>query len=35
MLTFNDETPMPFGKHKGKKVSETPSAYRRWLVWHQ
>lgn len=31
MLTFNDETPMPFGKHKGTPLGQVPAAYLMWV----
>lgn len=30
MLAFNDETPMPFGKHKGVPLEKVPASY---LIW--
>lgn len=31
---FTDETPMPFGKHKGKNLEDVPSEYLSYL-WNQ
>lgn len=28
---WNDETVMPWGQHKGKKLSELPASYLLWL----
>lgn len=28
---LNDESPMPFGKHKGKPMSEVPADYLFWF----
>ena len=28
---MNDDDPMPFGKHKGRKMSEVPARYLDWL----
>lgn len=30
-ITYNDETIMPFGKHKGKHLSDVPASYLLWL----
>lgn len=36
---MNDQSPMPFGKHKGKTMEEVPASYLLWLwdesVWAQ
>jgi uncharacterized protein (DUF3820 family) len=29
-MAWTDESPMPFGKHKGKKLSEVPASYLLW-----
>lgn len=31
---YNDDTPMPFGKHRGKKLQHVPADYLHWL-WGQ
>jgi hypothetical protein len=31
-IPMTDESPMPFGKYKGKKMSEVPDYYLLW-VW--
>jgi uncharacterized protein (DUF3820 family) len=31
MLEFDDETPMPFGKHKGTPLGQVPASYLSWL----
>lgn len=28
---MDDQTPMPFGKHKGKKMEDVPASYLLWL----
>lgn len=28
---MDDQTPMPFGKHKGKPMEEVPASYLLWL----
>lgn len=28
---YTDETPMPFGKHKGEKLANVPASYLLWL----
>lgn len=33
MIEFNDDTKMPFGTHKGKKLSEMPHGYFKY-VYH-
>ncbi len=30
---FTDESPMPFGKHKGLPLSEVPDDYLLWLYY--
>ena len=30
--TENKDLIMPFGEHKGKKISEVPLSYRRWFI---
>lgn len=30
MLKFTDQTPMPFGKHKGQKLEDVPASYLLW-----
>lgn len=29
--SFNDETPMPWGKHKGVKLANVPADYLIWI----
>lgn len=29
--TFNDKTPMPFGKYKGEAMENVPAGYLLWL----
>lgn len=31
MTDFNDDTKMPFGKHKGTKLKDVPASYLLWL----
>lgn len=31
MAEFNDESLMPFGKHKGEKMANVPAPYLLWL----
>jgi hypothetical protein len=31
MITLTDESPMPFGMHKGKKMEDVPASYFHWL----
>lgn len=31
MADFNDDTKMPFGKHKGAKLKDVPASYLLWL----
>lgn len=31
MKAFDDDTPMPFGKHKGKRLEDVPASYLLWL----
>lgn len=31
MTNFNDESRMPFGKHKGVKLKDVPAGYLCWL----
>ena len=31
MRKLTDESPMPFGKHKGKDMDEVPAGYLLWL----
>jgi uncharacterized protein (DUF3820 family) len=31
MATLTDNSPMPFGKHKGEKMANVPAAYLMWL----
>lgn len=31
MPIFDDDTPMPFGKHKGKALRDVPARYLLWL----
>lgn len=31
---YNDDTPMPFGKHKGELLQDIPASYLHWL-WTQ
>lgn len=30
-MSYDAETPMPWGKHKGTAIEELPSSYLRWL----
>lgn len=30
-ITLNDNSPMPFGKHKGVKMANVPASYLLWL----
>lgn len=30
-LKFTDDSPMPFGKHEGKKLVDLPASYLLWL----
>ena len=32
MAAFTDETPMPFGKHKGAPLKDVPADYLLWLA---
>lgn len=32
MTEWNDETPMPWGEHKGEKLEDVPAAYFLWLL---
>ena len=34
MAKMNDNTPMPFGKHKGKAMVEVPASYLLWY-WNE
>ncbi len=34
MKTFDDETPMTFGKHRGELLGEIPESYLVWL-WNE
>jgi uncharacterized protein (DUF3820 family) len=34
MANLNDQSPMPFGTHKGKKMEDVPASYLLWL-WNQ
>lgn len=29
-MSFNDETPMPFGRYKGKPLKDVPASYLLW-----
>lgn len=29
--SLTDDSPMPFGKHRGEKMSEVPASYLLWL----
>lgn len=29
---LHDDTPMPFGKHKGKRLGDVPDHYWRWFL---
>jgi hypothetical protein len=31
VLEFDDETPMPFGKHRGEPLGRVPASYLSWL----
>lgn len=31
MAQLTDESPMPFGKHKGKKLANVPADYLLWI----
>ncbi|GAT35602.1 putative quorum-sensing-regulated virulence factor [Terrimicrobium sacchariphilum] len=31
MSALTDEDPMPFGKHKGKRMADVPASYFVWL----
>lgn len=33
-MTYTDNTPMPWGKHKGKKLANVPADYLLWLYDH-
>lgn len=40
MNALTDQSPMPFGAHKGKKMENVPASYLLWLweeceVWNQ
>lgn len=30
--TLSDESPMPFGKHKGERLEAVPDGYLRWFL---
>jgi uncharacterized protein (DUF3820 family) len=30
--TLHDDSPMPFGKHKGQRLGEVPDSYWRWFL---
>lgn len=30
-MKLNDQSPMPFGKHKGEAMEDVPASYFRWL----
>ena len=30
-MALNDNSPMPWGKHKGQKMANVPASYLRWL----
>jgi uncharacterized protein (DUF3820 family) len=30
-MKLNDDSPMPFGKHKGEKMANVPAEYLLWL----
>lgn len=34
MIILTDESPMPFGKHRGKAMANVPAKYLLWL-WDQ
>lgn len=34
MIKLTDDSPMPFGKFKGKRMEEVPASYLHWL-WTQ
>ena len=31
-MKYTDDTPMPFGKHRGQKLEDMPAEYLLWLV---
>lgn len=31
MTKFDDNTPMPWGKHRGQKMADVPDSYLLWL----
>jgi uncharacterized protein (DUF3820 family) len=31
VMALNDDSPMPFGKHKGEKMANVTAAYLMWL----
>lgn len=31
-MKFTDETPMPWGKHKGDKLADVPDSYLLWIL---
>lgn len=33
MAELTDESPMPWGKHKGKPMKDVPIDYLNWLWW--
>jgi uncharacterized protein (DUF3820 family) len=34
MKSVDDDSPMPFGKHKGERLGDVPSSYLVWL-WNE
>lgn len=31
-MIYNDDTPMPFGKHRGLRMQDVPAEYLLWLL---
>ena len=31
-MSWNDDTKMPFGKHKGERLGDVPDSYLRWFL---